>query len=66
MNDKKPRRGGFRHTFGVPTVLAILSLIGLIAALVGDGGLDFLSWATLGIPIAVMFWAYGKRRQAGA
>ena len=66
MNDKTLRRGSFRHIFGVPTVLAIISLVGLIAALVGDGWLDFLSWATLGIPIAVMFWAYGRRRQAKA
>ncbi|HAC58027.1 hypothetical protein [Parvibaculum sp.] len=66
MNDKTPRRGGFRHIFGVPAVLAIISLVGLIAALVGDGWLDFLSWVTLGVPIAVMFWAYGRRRQAKA
>lgn len=55
------RRGGFRHIFGVPTLLAILSLVGLVAALVGDEWLDFLSWGALGVPVAVMFWAYGRR-----
>lgn len=54
-------RGKFMHVFGIPSLLAVLSIIGLVAALVGDGPLDFLSWATLGIPVAVMVWALHKR-----
>ncbi|GAB3330736.1 hypothetical protein GCM10027299_35880 [Larkinella ripae] len=44
----------FWHVWSVPLVLGGLSLIGLIAALVGDGFMDLLSWLTLGIPLAVI------------
>jgi len=39
-----------------PLILAVLSLIGLLSALTGDGVWDLLSWMTLGIPVVVMVW----------
>lgn len=57
-------KGSFWHVWTVPVILAILSLIGLIAALVGDGLLDGVSWLTLGIPLAVIGWyVYRPRRR---
>jgi hypothetical protein len=44
-----------------PVALAVLSAIGLLSALLGDGGWDALSWAALGLPIAVASW-YALRR----
>lgn len=47
--------------WGVPLLLAIISLVGLISALVGDGLLDFLSWLGLGIPLLVIAWYLFKK-----
>lgn len=42
--------------WGIPIVLGLLSIAGLIAALVGDGFADVLSWIALGIPLLVGIW----------
>ncbi|GAB4012592.1 hypothetical protein GCM10028808_29160 [Spirosoma migulaei] len=44
----------FGHTWTIPILLGISSLVGLISALVGDGSWDALSWLTLGIPLLVI------------
>ncbi|MFV3073843.1 hypothetical protein [Niveispirillum fermenti] len=48
--------------FLAPTLIAIASTIGLIAALTGDGLRDLVSWITLGIPVLVVAWALWARR----
>src|SRR5262245_26124265 len=40
----------------MPIVLAALSALGLVSALLGDGVYDALSWMALGAPIAVAGW----------
>jgi len=47
--------------WGAPVVLAILTTIGLISALLGDGIWDALSAVTLGIPCLAGAW-YCLRR----
>jgi hypothetical protein len=42
------------EVFRVPILLAVLSAVGLVAALVGDGTWDLLSWVTLLIPVAAI------------
>ncbi len=37
----------------IPAALAVLSVIGLAAAILGDGVWDWLCWATLSVPLAV-------------
>jgi hypothetical protein len=39
--------------FAVPLLLGILTTVGLVTALIGDGIWDALSWLTLAVPIAV-------------
>ena len=46
-----------RSTFAIPIVLAMLSLVGLVVALTGDGWRDQLSWAALFVPLASIIWA---------
>jgi hypothetical protein len=36
--------------------------VGLVAALVGDGMLDTVSWLALGVPVLVILWAWRRRR----
>ena len=51
--------------FTVPLVVAVISLVGLLSALVGDDWWDAVSWLTLGIPIALYLVFYYLRRAAG-
>ncbi|MEG0243596.1 MAG: DUF4175 domain-containing protein [Pseudomonas sp.] len=39
-----------RRIFAWPVLIAVLSALGLFAALLGDGGWDGLSWVGLGVP----------------
>ncbi|RYE16626.1 MAG: hypothetical protein EOP51_25445 [Sphingobacteriales bacterium] len=43
----------FLHIWLAPIILGIVSAIGLLSALTGDGFWDVLSWITLGIPVIV-------------
>lgn len=47
----RARRQTLSQIFGWPLVIGVLSTVGLIAALVGDGVWDGVSWLTLLLPI---------------
>ncbi|GBL57054.1 hypothetical protein NOX82_27885 [Pseudomonas citronellolis] len=49
--------------FRWPLALAVLSLVGLISALVGDGPWDALSWFALGVPLVVILAALARARR---
>jgi len=49
------------HVWRWPIVIGLLSVFGLIAALVADGLGDVVSWIALGVPVAVSAW-FGLRR----
>lgn len=61
----KSRRLGNREIWAAPAVLAVLTCIGLIAALLADGFGDWLSWLTLGIPVATVLFFLAKRDGTG-
>ncbi|NHW00579.1 hypothetical protein [Stutzerimonas degradans] len=46
-----------------PLALGLLSLLGLLAGLVSDGIGDWLSWATLSLPVAIGAKALAGGRQ---
>ena len=48
--------------FAAPLAIAIVSTVGLISALVGDGWWDAVSWAALGLPV-LLYLAFIWRRQ---
>lgn len=60
-------RGSFSlgAIFATPLVLAALSLIGLIGALLADGLWDGLGAGLLGTSVATIVWARLRRRPAG-
>jgi hypothetical protein len=41
--------------FAAPTVVGALSVVGLVAALIGDGWWDALSWLSLTLPVLLYF-----------
>lgn len=58
----RPRSRSTAAIFAVPLLLAVASIIGLIAALLGDGLADLVSWIGLGLPVAAVAWALLVRR----
>ncbi len=52
-----------RRVFGVPLLLAVATVIGLVSALLADGIWDALSWITLALPMVVAAWAIWLRRR---
>lgn len=50
--------------FRWPLVMALANAVGLVAALIGDGWYDLVSWATLGITLVVIAvaWFGGRAR----
>ncbi len=51
--------------FGAPLVVGVLSTIGLISALVGNGWWDAVSWVSLGLPVLMyVFFTLRRRTEA--
>lgn len=54
------------RVFAIPVLLGLLSVVGLLSALLGDGAWDALSWLTLGVPCVVIAWYwFGGGRRGG-
>lgn len=48
---------GLWAIFAAPLLIGLLSLVGLIAALLGDGAWDVAGWLGLAAPLATLVWA---------
>ncbi len=57
---RKPRRLDAWRIFRWPLGIGGASIVGLVAALVGDGPLDVLSWLLLGGALVVMVEAWRR------
>lgn len=55
-----------RPAYAVPVLVGLATVIGLAAALLGDGGYDALSWAGLGVPAAIGLWPLVRRGRRAA
>ncbi|MDE1175838.1 MAG: hypothetical protein PW789_04450 [Edaphobacter sp.] len=53
----------FRRVYGAAIVLAVITLYGLLSALVGDGIWDALSWVAMAVPLVVIAWKFGSGRR---
>lgn len=60
---KRPEARGAWRIFRWPLAIGLASTLGLVAALVGDGPYDALSWIMLGGAVIVMAeaWRRGDR-----
>ncbi|GAA4807608.1 hypothetical protein GCM10023231_41040 [Olivibacter ginsenosidimutans] len=56
MNFKTP----FLRLWGIPILLALATLVGLLAALIGDGLWDALSWLLLSSLVLVLVYYIAK------
>lgn len=55
-------RLSLRRMFALPLAIALLSSVGLVSALTGDGWRDGLSWIGLAVPVFAVAWAIMIRR----
>ncbi|GAA4310037.1 hypothetical protein [Compostibacter hankyongensis] len=56
-------QNSFLKLWGIPLLLAALTLLGLLSALLGDGLWDALSWTALAIPVLVLCrYVFGRQR----
>ena len=53
MMPARSRHQTLGHIFAWPAIIAVLSTIGLLSALLGDGIWDGVSWIVLAIPVAL-------------
>jgi len=53
----------FWKIWTTPILIGVFSLVGLVAALTGDGLWDLVSWLTLGLPVVMTVWFLGKMRK---
>lgn len=53
-----------KNTWGMPLLLACLTLFGLLAALLGTGVWYVLSWLAMLIPVFSMLWHISKFKAA--
>jgi uncharacterized membrane protein len=56
MNRPSRRDKTLWQIFALPLLAAIASLVGLVAALLGDGWLNVLAWIGLAVPV----WLVGR------
>lgn len=55
-----PRRT-HRRTLVIPGLIAVATLVGLVAGLLGDGANDLIAWLGVGLPLAVIGLFLTKR-----
>ena len=57
----RPRQRSAARLFAAPGLIALTSLIGLIAGLTGEGVRDLIAWLFLSLPVAVVAIAWRRR-----
>jgi hypothetical protein len=53
MMPARTRHRTLREIFAWPAIIAVLSTVGLMSALLGDGIWDGVSWIVLAVPVAL-------------
>ena len=60
-SDETRTNCNLRQVWQAPAIVAAITSIGLVAALVGDGWKDAVSWVALSVPLALIAWKWGCR-----
>jgi hypothetical protein len=50
--------------FAIPSAVTVITVIGLLSALIGDGWWDAVSWVTLALPVLIYLFFIGRRRSS--
>jgi hypothetical protein len=61
---RKSRSGGNRlGVYGGPLLIGMLSIAGLLAALLSEGPGRYFSWVAVGLPVSVTAWCFMRRKR---
>jgi len=61
---RKPRSSGnWRTVYGGPILLGVLSIAGLLTALLSEGAGRYFSWIAVGAPVVVTAWFFARRKR---
>ncbi|MEH2517125.1 hypothetical protein V1279_002698 [Bradyrhizobium sp. AZCC 1610] len=61
---RKPRSSGNWWTvYGGPLLLGVLSIAGLLTALLSEGAGRYFSWLAVGAPVAIAAWFFAQRKR---
>lgn len=54
---------GWRRVFGAPIVIGLLATVGLVLALLVEGGVGrYASWLMIGLPVVICCWRFARPR----
>ena len=60
---KSRSSGNWRAVYGGPLVLGVLSVAGLLSALLSEGSGRYFSWLALGAPVVLTAWFFARRKR---
>ena len=60
---KSRSTGNWRAVYGGPLLLGVLSVAGLLTALLSEGAGRYFSWIGVGAPIALTAWFFVRRKR---
>jgi hypothetical protein len=62
---RKSRSSGNGWTvYGGPLLIGVLSVAGLLTALLSEGAGRYFSWVAVGAPVALTAWFFAQRKRA--
>jgi hypothetical protein len=56
--------GNWWTVYGGPLLLSVLSIAGLLTALLSEGAGRYFSWIAVGAPVAITVWFFARRKRA--
>lgn len=56
----------FMKVYGAAILIAVITVYGLLSALLGDGIWDALSWLGLAVPLVVIVWKWSTGQRSSA
>jgi hypothetical protein len=61
---KSRSSGNWRAVYGGPLLIGVLSVAGLLTALLSEGAGRYFSWIAVGAPVALTAWFFARRKRA--
>jgi hypothetical protein len=55
--------GNWLTVYGGPLLLGVLSIAGLLTALLSEGAGRYFSWIAVGAPVALTAWFFARRKR---
>ncbi|MCK1511684.1 hypothetical protein IVB22_03670 [Bradyrhizobium sp. 190] len=55
--------GNWWTVYGGPLLLGVLSIAGLLTALLSEGAGRYFSWIAVGAPVAATAWFFARRKR---